>query len=176
MGISSPDPLPEQFKSRPSQRRRFFWLRVVLTSIVWLMRFAAGRLIPEHICARLLNRLGIALPDGKFESAVRSMVTDRRSGRETAHGALRSRTPNRDRFLMSRARRFSLSSPTGLLSTSSIAIRKCFSRRRSAQHLSRQGLSSRLPHGQPDTEGRALAELARHFKAAVVFLHDAIGD
>lgn len=218
MGIASPDPLPEQFKSRQPRRKPFFWLRVVATSIVWLvlfivilrlinahdfgraglpetlairfavetglfsalaygaiwslpfkakpglrgtialglwialivlsdclsrlefgaaeaalaalrdtmglgglllvvlayvlalalpfipgveiglliimlfgsagamivyaatvtglsLAFAAGRLIPERICARWLNRLGIAVPDGQFESAVRGMVT-----------------------------------------------------------------------------------------------------
>jgi len=45
------------------------------------LAFAAGRLIPERICARLLNRLGIAVPDGQFESAVRGMLAGRRPGR-----------------------------------------------------------------------------------------------
>lgn len=225
MGISSPDPLPEQLASRPPGRKPFFWLRVVLTSIVWLvlfavllrrinahdfgraglpetllmrfavetllftalaygtirslpfgakpglrgtialglwialivlsdclsrlefgaieavlaalrdtmglgglllvvlayvlalalpfipgveiglliimlfgsvgamivyaatitglsLAFAAGRLIPERLCARLLNRLGIAVLDGQFESAVRGILAGRRSGRD----------------------------------------------------------------------------------------------
>lgn len=45
------------------------------------LAFAAGRLIPERICARWLNRLGIAVPDGQFESAVRGMLAGRCPGR-----------------------------------------------------------------------------------------------
>lgn len=45
------------------------------------LAFAAGRLIPERVLAEMLRRLGVALPEGAFDVALRALVARHGPGR-----------------------------------------------------------------------------------------------
>lgn len=56
-------------------------IAVYIATIVGLsLAFTTGRLIPERVSTRVLNYLGIAVPNGQFESALRTALVGKNPG------------------------------------------------------------------------------------------------